>query len=164
MTIEGNVHMARNNYLALIAILLWLVTVAVAGVMFVKGDVRPAQDARLSVQLSVDEREFVLAEMRMLLDGVRGVVAGLAQNDMLAVAAAARGVGMAAAADVSPALMLKLPLAFKQQGMAVHEGFDRMAAMVDDGAGAQRIQAELAQQLSSCVACHASYRLDALPE
>ena len=45
-----------------------------------------------------------------------------------------RAVGMGMAADVEPAIMMKLPLPFKQMGMSVHRDFDAIA----DGIGTSR--------------------------
>ncbi len=146
--------------LSITAILLWLVSVLVGGFFFVNGQTKMGTDERVSVQLKADERNFVLAEMRMLLDGVQRMTAGLAADDMPKVAAAARAVGTASAADVNPALMLKLPLAFKQQGMAVHKQFDQIADKIDQGAAANEILLDLSEQLGACVACHSIYRLD----
>lgn len=151
----------NSKILSISAILLWLVSVLVAVFFFVNGQTKMASDERVSVMLKADERDFVLSEMRMLLDGVQSMTAGLAAGDMPKVAAAARAVGMASAADVNPALMLKLPLAFKQQGMAVHKQFDQIADKVDQGASANEILLDLSEQLGSCVACHSVYRLDA---
>lgn len=147
--------------LAMAAIGLWLATVVVAGFLFVKGQSRMAEDGRLAVLLAPVERDFVLAEMRMLLEGVQGITAGAAAGDMQQVASAARRIGMASAADVNPALMLKLPLPFKQQGMALHGQFDQLAERAENGASPAEVLALLSQQLSACVACHGSYRLEA---
>ncbi len=57
--------------------------------------------------------------------------------------------------------MSKLPLPFKQQGMAVHKQFDQIADKVEQGAPANEILLDLSEQLGSCVACHSLYRLDA---
>ena len=150
----------NSKVLPITAILLWLVSVLVGGFFFVNGQTKMGTDERVSVQLKADERDFVLTEMRMLLDGVQSMTAGLAAGDMKQVSAAARAVGMASAADVNPALMLKLPLAFKQQGMAVHQQFDQIADKIDQGAQTNEILLDLSEQLGSCVACHSVYRLD----
>lgn len=149
---------------AVAAIGLWLITAVIAGFFFVKGQTRMAADDRLAVVLAPAERDFVLAEMRMLLEGVQGITGGVARNDMQQVASAARRIGMASAADVNPGLMLKLPLAFKQQGMALHGQFDRLAERAENGATSVEILELLSQQLSSCVACHGTFRLDVAAE
>lgn len=146
---------------AIIAILLWLITVIVLATFFVKGQTGVAADGRVAVMLKPAERDFVLAEMRMLLEGVQGITNGVAAGDMKQVETAARRIGMSSAADVNPGLMLKLPLSFKQQGTALHAQFDQLADKVAGGASSAEVLAMLSSQLSSCVACHATYRLHA---
>ncbi len=146
---------------SIVAIVLWVITIATAAVFFIKGQTQMTADNRVAVMLAPEEREFVLAEMRMLLEGVQGITAGVAANDMQQISSSARRIGMASAADVNPQLMMKLPLAFKQQGMSVHKQFDQLADMADSGASANELLTMLSEQLSSCVACHSIYTLEA---
>jgi hypothetical protein len=148
--------------LSVAAIALWLVTIAVAVFFFVRGQTQVAPDGRTAVLLASDERNLVLTEMRGMLETVQVVVEGLKGGDMKHVAQAARASGMAAAADVNPALMARLPLEFKQLGLSVHKRFDEIAAAADSGASREQLLASLSTQLSACVACHAGYRLDAV--
>jgi cytochrome c556 len=151
----------KTRVLPMVAIGLWLTTIAVAVVLFVRGQAHVAPDGRRAILLEPDQRNLVLQEMRGMLGSVQGVVAGVQAKDMKQVAQAARASGMAAAADVDPALMAKLPLDFKQLGMSVHRRFDELAVATDSGASQEQLLTILSTQLSSCVACHASYRLDA---
>ena len=150
------------NYrlVAWISIGLWLMTAAVVAVLFVRGSTVTSTDGRQAILLSPAERDLVLGEMRAMLGSVHGIVQGVHANDLAKVAAAARASGMAAAADVNPALMAKLPLEFKELGMSVHRGFDDLAMAVDRGA-ADRDEAlrRLGAQLGACVGCHAAYRI-----
>jgi hypothetical protein len=150
-----------TRVLALVAIGLWLVTVAVAVVLFVRGQTAPSTDGRQAILLAPAERDLVLAEMRTMLGAVQGVLAGANARDMKNVAAAARTSGMAAAADIEPTLMAKLPLEFKNLGISVHKSFDELAAAADAGASGEQALAHLSEVLNRCVACHAAYRLDA---
>jgi hypothetical protein len=144
---------------SVVAIALWLTTATAAVVFFVRGQTQVAPDGRTAVLLSPDERNLVLAEMRGILGSVQGVVDG---GDMKRVAQAARAGGMAAAADVNPTLMAKLPLEFKQLGLGLHRRFDDIARAADSGASREQILAALSTQLSACVGCHEAYRLDAV--
>ena len=146
---------------ATVAILLWVATVALLGFFVTKGTGVQSSDGRTVVTITEDERNFVLAEMRMLLGSVHGVIDGLAKDDMLAVARAARMGGMAMAADVNPALMMKLPLDFKTRGIGVHKAMDELAKQVEAGASSKEVLNGLASRLSECVACHAEYSLRA---
>ena len=151
-----------TRMLSIIAITLWLVTIAVAVFFFVRGQTRVAPDGRTAVLLAPDERNLVLTEMRGMLGTVQGMVDGVKVGNLNQVAQAARASGMAAAADVNPALMAKLPLEFKELGLSVHKRFDEIAAEADSGASREQMLASLSTQLSACVACHASYRIEAV--
>jgi hypothetical protein len=151
-----------TRVLSVAAIALWFVTVAVAVFFFVRGQTQVAPDGRTAVLLAPDERNLVLTEMRGMLETVQGVVDGVNADDIKQVAQAARASGMAAAADVNPALMARLPLEFKQLGLSVHKRFDEIATAADSGASREQLLASLGTQLSACVACHAGYRMDAV--
>jgi len=154
----------KGKILTRFALLLWVATVIVAGVIFVNGNTIHLKDDRDVILLQENERAFVLAEMRKLLEGVQGIMAGLVADDQDLIARSSRSVGMAAAADTSPNLMMKLPLAFKQQGINLHKQFDIIADEAEAGVAPYKIMAMLSEQLSSCVACHASYRINAVAD
>ncbi|MGD8592242.1 MAG: hypothetical protein PVF82_05380 [Gammaproteobacteria bacterium] len=148
-----------SRSIAFIAIGLWVLTVLAGVYLFVVGQTRPAQDGRTAIILESGERAMILGEMRDLLAAVQGVVAGLARKESSEVAAAARRAGSAAAADVAPGLMTKLPFEFKQLGMSVHQDFDKLAAAIDNGEDNQQVLFRMNELLQRCVACHATYQL-----
>ena len=147
--------------LAIAAIVLWLITLAVLATMFVRGNTTTGSDNRTAVMLNTSERGLVLSEMRGLLSGTQLILDGLNRNDMKQVTDAARAVGMGSAADVNPGLIAKLPLSFKQLGMSVHHDMDALADAAQAGKSAAEIQGMLSNTLSSCVACHSTYQLEA---
>ena len=132
--------------------------IAVA-IVFVRGRTAPAPDGRTSVLLDAPERDMVLMEMRGLLQSTQGIVHGIASGDRAQIATAARASGMAAAVDVSPALMAKLPLDFKRLGLETHRAFDEIAREAASGSSDHRLLEMLDTQLGRCTACHATYRL-----
>ena len=67
---------------------------------------------------------------------------------------------MAAAADVNPLLMAKLPLAFKTLGMSVHRDMDEIANAAEGGKPASELLKMTSKTLAKCVACHASWQID----
>lgn len=148
----------KSRTLSLIAIGLWVVSVAVVGVLFVRGQTTMSTDGRKAIQLTAEEHDTVLAEMRGMLQTVQGVVNGLANDDMAAVAKSARASGMSHAADASPALLAKLPLDFKQLALSVHKGWDGLAQLAEAGASSDEILRRFDGQLTGCVGCHAGYR------
>jgi len=149
----------KLSKLALFSLMLWLATLSVFAWFFVRGNTEAGNDQRTAVVLHPEERALILTEMRALLAATQGVVDGVAHNDMAAVARSARSAGMGAAADVNPALMAKLPLAFKSQGMGVHHSMDDLAAAAESGKSSSELLGMLGGTLSSCVACHAAWQL-----
>jgi hypothetical protein len=151
----------KTNKIALIAIALWLVTIAAFAWFFVYGNTVEGTDNRIAVVLKADERRLILQEMRGLLSATHDVLDGINQGDMAHVARAARSAGMAAAADVNPALMAKLPLQFKSLGMSVHRDMDAIARAAETGRPAPELLRMLTATTSKCVACHAGWQLNA---
>lgn len=150
-----------KNRLALAALALWVVTIAAAGIVFVRGHTMAAPDGRTAILLQRGERDFVLEEMRLLLVAVRGLNEGLAQGDKALIARSARSIGMAAAHDAAPTLLAKLPLDFKRLAMPLHQGFDDLAAAAERDEPIPALHNRLIEQMDRCIACHAAFRLEA---
>ncbi|SDY98156.1 hypothetical protein [Nitrosomonas sp. Nm33] len=142
-----------------IALALWVVTVGAFAFYFVRGHTSISTDQRRAIQLSVEEKDFVLAEMRSLLSSVNGILRGLHEHDMIAVAEAAKSAGMGMAVDASPLLMVKLPLEFKIMGMGLHEDFDKLSVDIKTGLNRDQVIHRLSELTSKCVSCHQIYRL-----
>ncbi len=146
-----------------VAIALWIVGVATLVWFFVQGITKPASDERTAVLLTPSERNVILGEMRQLLQAVDGVLQGLSdpdQNQGKRIAEkAARSGGMSMAADVNPALMLKIPLPMKQIGISVHQDFDKLADAIYQGESSQQLLQRLSSITNRCTACHEMYQL-----
>ncbi len=141
-------------------LVLWVITVGVMVALFVQGHTRPGTDGRTEIILAPAERDLVLAEMRQLLKAVHGVVTVLGSQDqnLKAAEGAARAAGMAMAADVNPAVMLKLPLAFKQMGMSIHKDMDHLADGIAQGESSVQVLNRLSSMTARCTTCHDMYR------
>jgi hypothetical protein len=116
-------------------------------------------DGRVVLELSPAERIMILEEMRTFLDGVQKMTGALGQQDMPAVADAARDMGQKMVHEVPPALRAKLPLEFRQLGFSVHRDFDQIAL---DAASLKDVSTSLNQlsaTLQKCVSCHAIYQV-----
>lgn len=150
----------RWRVLGLGTAVLWIVTMGVIATFFVQGHTRPGADGRTEIVLAPAERDLILAEMRQLLKSVHGVVTALGSQDQnpKAAEAAARLAGMAMAADVNPAIMLKLPLPFKQMGMSIHKDMDHLADGIAQGETSVQILSRLSSMTARCTACHDMYR------
>ena len=118
-----------------------------------------APDLRQAIELTVEERTFVLGEMRGFLESVEGIVNATAAGDMKAAADAARRSGMMAMQNAPRTLMGKMPPEFRMLGMDTHTKF---AALADDAAAIgdkQAVLRQLGALLANCGACHQGYRL-----
>ena len=123
-------------------------------------------DKREMLPLNEMQREHVLNEMRGLLLATQGIIEGLANEDMQAVAVAASAVGMQARHTVeNQANMKKLkmrqsvPPEFMKLGRSVHIAMDEIAQMAKDGRPAKEIQLKLANTMNACTACHSAYQI-----
>ena len=150
----------RWRVLGLGTAVLWMITVGVMVALFVQGHTRPGTDGRTEIVLAPAERDLILTEMRQLLKAVHGVVTvlGSPEQNLKAAEGAARTAGMAMAADVNPAVMLKLPLAFKQMGMSIHKDMDHLADGIAQGESSVQILNRLSSMTSRCTTCHDMYR------
>jgi hypothetical protein len=161
---EGSTHNEmRKQRVCRAAVILWIVTLIAAGWLFVKGWTTTGSDGRTEILLAAAERDQILAEMRLLLKAVDGIVRGLGepQPDLKQMEAAARGVGMNMAADVEPVIMAKLPLPFKQMGMSIHKDMDAMADAIVQGETPQQLLRRLSSMTARCTTCHDMYRFSA---
>jgi len=119
---------------------------------------------RLAVALTPAERGFMLEEMRHFVQAARGIIEGIADHDMKALAAAARGAGVQvyrgriAGPGAPPALQGKLPPEFRALDLATRAAFDEMALRAAQSGDRDELLAALADNLRRCVACHATYR------
>lgn len=126
----------------------------------IQGSVAPTDDGRTAILLTGAERDHVLGEMRGFLETVEGVVTGISDNDMQAVAEVASAAGMAGVASEPAALIGKLPLDFKTLGMDTHALFDDLAAAASDTNDPAVVTAKLSTLMQNCTSCHAGYRFD----
>jgi cytochrome c556 len=147
----------------MVSVVLWIVTVAAVGWVFVKGWTTKGSDGRVEILLAPVERDQILAEMRRLLKAVDGIVRGLGDTtpDLKQMEVAARAAGMNMAADVEPAIMAKLPLPFKQMGMSIHKDMDALADAIVNNERPQQILQRLSSMTARCTACHDMYRFAA---
>ena len=145
------------------AIVLWVIGAAIVGWIFVKGWTTPGTDGRTEIVLAPSERDQILGEMRQLLKAVHGVVTGLSDpaQGMKEAEQAARAAGMTMAADTDPAIMVKLPLPFKQMGMSIHKDMDALADAIVQKETPQQVLARLSSMTARCTTCHEMYRFSA---
>lgn len=116
-------------------------------------------DERQVLHLTEHQRNHVLTEMRALLSGTQGILDALHKEDMAAVAAHARSLGMGMAQKGEDHLGAVLPKEFMQLGMSVHKAFDRMAVDAEALKDPKHTLRQLSESMKKCVACHDSYQI-----
>ena len=145
-------------YLAIIGAL-----VAVIAVMTYKlllaGKTEAAPDGRVAILVEPPERDLLLQEMRLFLEGLQAMAAGLEKDDLGAVASAARALGSKMTGDIPPALMTKLPIEFKTLGLSVHRDFDQIALDAEGLRLPKHTLGQISAVMQKCVACHRTYQL-----
>ncbi|HVI52604.1 MAG TPA: hypothetical protein VM661_15450 [Candidatus Sulfotelmatobacter sp.] len=146
--------------LAIAAIVLWAVTAVAAAALLIGGHNRTGDDGRTVIRLAPAERDFVLSEMRGMLMAVQDITAALAKGDNEGAAHAARAAGGDSVGGVPVSLMAKLPMEFRQSGMAMHGSFDDFAAAATHGDNAVALTGRLSGLMSGCVGCHQAFRID----
>ncbi|HWU39475.1 MAG TPA: hypothetical protein VN203_17645 [Candidatus Acidoferrum sp.] len=144
----------------------WIGTgiVAMAMVMCVSASANAASpasesstDTRQRITLPRAQRDKILTQMRQMLGSIRGVLHGLATNDMPTIERAARVSGMEQTPD--PELKKRVPEGFLKFGLQTHQGFDRLADKAKSGGTRDDIIKELATLTNNCVGCHGAYRV-----
>ena len=151
----------KTNKLAQITLLLWVVTVAVFAWFFILGSTTAGTDGRTAIVLPAAERDLILTEMRGMLSATQAILEGANQGDIQRIRKAASSVGMAAAADVNPTLMAKLPIEFKQFGLSLHRDMDEIAKAAESGKPVSELLKMTSDTLRKCVACHAAWQIKA---
>lgn len=149
----------KSNTLAKIALLLWVATIAVFAWFFIRGNTTVGTDGRTAVVLQISERDFVMKEMRGLLAATQEILEGANQGDTQRIVKAARGAGMAGAADVNPTLVTKLPIEFKKLAMSMHGDMDAIAKAGESGKPVPELLNMASDTLKKCVACHAAWQI-----
>ena len=137
----------------LLALLLWpLAVLAQAPAL------QAVEDGRFNLRLTPAEQADFLAEMRVMLGSVQGVVQGIAESDRAAIEKSARISGNRMARATPASIRAKLPPAFQELGAPTHMMFEELAvrAATDD---MDQLAAHLGQTLRQCMACHATFKV-----
>jgi len=118
----------------------------------------PGLDNRIDLGLTAEERTEFLAEMRVMLASIQGILQGNGENDRERIAEAARQSGNRMARATPEAVRAKLPQAFRDLGGPTHMLFEELAvrAETDDMDMLARSAAAIMNQ---CLACHAMFRV-----
>jgi len=118
----------------------------------------PSIDNRVELGLTVEERAEFLAEMRVMLASIQGILQGIGENDRDRIADAARRSGNRMARATPESVRAKLPQAFRDLGGPTHMLFEELAvrAETDD---MDSLASAAAVIMNQCLACHATFRV-----
>lgn len=125
-----------------------------------EGSTTQSTDGRIAIHLNGGERDLVLGEMRMFLESVQQITAGINADNMKQVAESARKMGQIAQAAVPGSLMGKLPVEFKTLGFVTHKKFDELAFNAEEFEDPAHSLVLLSELISNCVSCHAAYKIN----
>jgi cytochrome c556 len=117
-------------------------------------------DTRQIVSLSVEERAWLMNEMRGHLAGIEKTISGLSQGDIDAVREAAIDRGTPHLND--PTRMKfphKVPDAWKALAGNMHKGFDSVLVSVNNKDSVKETLTRVSNLTQNCIACHAAYRI-----
>ena len=154
----------KNNYrIATIALaIIWIGTVGGFAYFFLFGVSRLGPDGREIVNVTPGEKQFVLQEMRQLLEATQQIHVAMGKGNREEAAQAAESVGMGMVeelAAVESTILFKLPAPMKKLGLGTHREFDNLAQTIRSNATDSQVMEHMGQLMSRCVACHATYRL-----
>jgi hypothetical protein len=138
------------------SLLPWLLLAAVGAAN--AADAPPlALDNRIDLGLTPDEQTEFLAEMRVMLASIQGILQGIGENDRERIAEAARQSGNRMARATPETMRAKLPQAFRDLGGPTHMLFEELAvrAETDD---MNSLASAAAVIMNQCLACHAMFR------
>ncbi len=148
----------KSCKLSWLLVALLSIVVAAFAYKFTVGDVKPSDDGRLAVQLSKDERNGLLLEMRTWLQNSQAILAAASSQDFAAVATIAKSSGMAAEAATPGSLFRKLPAEMKMLGFDTRKKYDEIATDAEKLKDSKHTIEQLSVAMNNCVACHATYR------
>jgi len=116
-------------------------------------------DNRRVLSLNEVNRHHVLSEMRALLSGTQAILGALANDDMKAVADAAKPLGMGMAHSAENHLHDILPKEFMMLGKSAHMAFDEIARDAETVKNPMHTLQQLNQAMGQCNACHLAYQI-----
>lgn len=148
----------KSCKLSWLLVALLSIVVAAFSYKFTVGEVKPSDDGRVAVQLSKDERNSLLLEMRTWLQNSQAILAAVSSQDFAAVATIATSSGMAAEAATPGSLFRKIPVEMKALGFDTRKKFDEIANDAVSLKDSQHTIQQISIAMNNCVACHAAYR------
>ena len=122
------------------------------------GTATKADDARIDLKFTAQERSVFLSDMRDMLASIQGVIQGIGAADRAQIADAARRSGNRMARATPASIRARIPQSFRDIGGPTHLMFEELAirSETDEMDSLARYTGELMNQ---CAACHATFRV-----
>lgn len=118
----------------------------------------PTVDNRTDLGLTAEERTAFLAEMRVMLASIQGILHGIGAGDRQRIAEAARQSGNGMAQATPATVRAKLPQAFRDLGGPTHMMFEELAVRAETDE-MDTLASATAAIMDQCLACHAAFRV-----
>ena len=154
-----------KNFKILWSVIIFLLLIlGTIGYKFIQGNVIPSEDDRVAVNLSKDERNLVLAEMRKFLIITQAVSEAITNQDLKLAAKLSSDAGMQSDNNTPVSLLTKIPLAMKTLGFDTHERFDQIASDAVQVNDPLHSRIQLNRLMKNCISCHASFKIVVINE
>ena len=117
-------------------------------------------DDRQVIELTKDQRDRVLTQMRGFLEAIQDIVLAVAEEDMETVKETAKVYGMGHHSHPGQrglGVGRIAPMEFRQMGRGTHVAFDELAQAAEFGP--QMVLEELGVLMSNCTGCHATFQI-----
>lgn len=124
-------------------------------------NLQTSSDQRQIIFLSLEEKNYLLREMRTLLKAIHNTHIGLLEGkyDIAYEYAKKSGNEMMEEMKSHKEMMQKFPMEFKKLGFAIHEKFEILAESLHKK-DEKEIKKNLVEVTSTCIACHEMYKIE----
>jgi len=116
-------------------------------------------DSRVDLGFTPEEKATFLADMRVMLGSIQGILRGISEEDRDAIVEAARISGNRMARNTPQSIRDKTPPEFKAIGGPMHLAFEEIVIRAETDP-LEDITAMTADAMNQCMACHAKFRVD----
>ncbi|WP_298556046.1 hypothetical protein [uncultured Algibacter sp.] len=142
-----------------LAVIFFLSTLFLIYFFIFRGSVIETEDHRVAIQLSKNNTDFALAEMRTFLESIEQINEGILNKDADLIFEGGRQSGAKIVEETPKGMMGSLPIGFKKLGLSTHAKFDAIADSIRANNNFVQAHRELNSLLNLCVTCHRTYKI-----
>jgi len=126
---------------------------------FFRGNTAKVDDNRTAIVMTPENKQFVLQEMRLFVEGVQQIQEGIVTNNPQLIIKSGESHGKEPLLTAPNGLIRSLSKEFKTMAFGTHDIFKEIADSARVDYNPMRTQQQLNKLLNSCVACHRVYRI-----